>query len=81
MPKPICWSPATIKSSSTTCPKFKAKPGEAPDMQTWKGTWAPDQQNFSFQLSLNGQDKFMEATPGTQLTLKDGHNLIFDAAN
>jgi hypothetical protein len=58
-------------------PDFKKQP---PTMDTWKGSWTPNDTNFNLSLSDNGENKFMTAqTSNGRLTLKDDKNtLIFD---
>ena len=61
-------------------PRFKSQPGQAPELQNWKGDWSADGTNYTLHVTFTGEDKFMEATAKTlRLSLKDGHNLlIFD---
>lgn len=56
------------------------QPNQSIPVQTWKGQWTVDGDNYSLTLSNNGQDKFMTArTDGTRLTVKDGRDTyIFD---
>ena len=58
-------------------PDFKKQP---PTMDTWKGSWTPNDTNYDLSLSSNGENKSMTAqTTGGRLTLKDDKNtLIFD---
>ena len=67
-------------------PKFQAKPqqGQPPfQPENWKGDWSLDGTNYTLHVTLNGEDKFMNATTdGLRLTIKDGKNLlIFDRAD
>ena len=58
-------------------PDFKKQP---PTLDTWKGSWTPNDTNYDLSLSSNGENKSMTAqTTGGRLTLKDDKNtLIFD---
>ena len=51
--------------------------------EDWKGDWTREGANYSLHLTLNGQDKYLNATiDGLRLRVKDGHNLlIFDHVN
>jgi uncharacterized membrane protein required for colicin V production len=67
-------------------PKFaaQAQPNEPPfQPENWKGDWSKDGTNYTVHVSLNGDDKYMNATTdGLRLTLKDGRSLlIFDHAD
>ena len=67
-------------------PKFQAQAqqGQPPfQPENWKGDWSLDGTNYTLHVSLNGEDKFMNATTdGLRLTVKDGKNLlIFDHAD
>jgi uncharacterized membrane protein required for colicin V production len=64
-------------------PKFvpPTRPTDPPfQLEDWKGDWSLDGANYAFHLTLNGQDKYLNATTdGLRLRIKDGRNLlIFD---
>ena len=42
-----------------------------------KGDWSRDGNNYSLHATINGQDKYLNATTdGLRLRIKDGHNLL-----
>jgi hypothetical protein len=64
-------------------PKFEAQPQKgqpAFQPEDGKGDWSLDGTNYSLHVTLNGDEKYMNATTdGLRLTVKDGRNLlIFD---
>jgi hypothetical protein len=67
--------PKFVPSAQQNQPPFQG--------EDWKGDWTRDGANYSLHLTLNGQDKYLNATTdGLRLRVKDGHNLlIFDHVN
>jgi hypothetical protein len=63
-------------------PKFQSQPGQPLfQPENWKGDWSLDGSNYTLHITLNGEDKFLNATTddGLRLSVKDGKNLlIFD---
>jgi hypothetical protein len=66
-------------------PKFvKPEPNQpAFQSQDWQGDWSKDGTNYTFHISFNGEDKYLNAnTDGLRMNIKDGRTLlIFDHAN
>ena len=66
-------------------PKFQSQPGQPLfQPENWKGDWSLDGSNYTLHITLNGEDKFLNATTddGLRLSVKDGKTLlIFDRAN
>jgi len=64
-------------------PKFvtPTQPNQPPfQPEDGKGDWSREGANYSIHVTVNGQDKYLNATTdGLRLRIKDGHNLlIFD---
>ena len=66
-------------------PRLKTVAGQPPttEQNDWKGDWSVDGTNYDLHITLNGEDKFMDATADDyRLSVKDGKNLmVFDRAD
>ncbi|HEY5041879.1 MAG TPA: CvpA family protein [Verrucomicrobiae bacterium] len=66
-------------------PKFQSQPGQPPfQLENWNGDWSRDGSNYTLHITLNGEDKFLNATTddGLRLSVKDGRTLlVFDRVN
>jgi|SRR5665213_917038 len=60
-------------------PKFQSQPGQPLFLpENWNGDWSLDGSNYTLHITLNGQDKFLNATTddGVRLSVKDGRTLL-----